>query len=172
MLERRVDLLAGVAGEGPSGGGYVARAIGEMPFLFAVAPGHPLARADEPLGRAALQEHRAIVVADSARTMAARTVGLQYGQDSLTVPTMQAKFDLQVAGLGFGFLPAPCARHAIKQALLVEKQVEEPRAPETFYVAWRTGEEGAALKWWRERLLAGDLLARLSAHLPVSGLTV
>ena len=169
LLDRRVDLLAGVAGEGPSGGGYVARAIGALPFLFAVAPGHPLALAPEPLGRAALQEHRAIVVADSARTMAARTVGLQVGQDTLTVPTMQAKFDLQVAGLGFGFLPAPCARRAVEQALLVEKQVEEPRAPETFYVAWRTGEEGAALKWWRERLLRDGLLARLCHHLPLAG---
>lgn len=169
LLDRRVDLLAGVAGEGPSGGGYVARAIGQVPFLFAVAPGHPLAHAPEPLGRAALQEHRAIVVADSARTMAARTVGLQVGQDTLTVPTMQAKFDLQIAGLGFGFLPAPCARRAVEQALLVERQVDEPRAPETFYVAWRTGEEGAALKWWRERLLRDGLLARLCAHLPQAG---
>ncbi|QYF92423.1 LysR family transcriptional regulator [Massilia sp. PAMC28688] len=166
LLERRVDLLVGVAGEGPAGGGYVARSIGEMPFVFAVAPGHELAQAPEPLGRAALQQHRAVVVADSARRMAARTVGLQYGQDALTVPTMQAKFDLQIAGLGFGFLPEPCARRAIDQGLLIEKQVEEARAPEIFYMAWRTGEEGAALKWWRERLLQETLFARLCRHLP------
>src|SRR6266571_5179272 len=29
LLERRVDLLVGVAGDGPAGGGYVARPIGE-----------------------------------------------------------------------------------------------------------------------------------------------
>lgn len=168
LLERRVDLLAGVAGEGPAGGGYVARAIGELPFVFVVAPGHPLAAQTEPLTRAALQEHRAIVVADSARTMMARTVGLQYGQDSLTVATMQAKFDLQVAGLGCGFLPGPCARRAIDQALLVEKQVEEPRPPEMLYVAWRSGDEGEAQKWWRERLLQAGLLERLCLHLPTS----
>jgi DNA-binding transcriptional LysR family regulator len=172
LLERRVDLLVGAAGEGPAGGGYVARAIGEMPFLFAVAPGHGLAQAAEPLARAALQEHRAVVVADSARRMTVRTVGLQYGQEALTVPTMQAKFDLQVAGLGFGFLPEPCARRAIQQGLLVEKQVEEARAPETFYLAWRSGEEGAALKWWRERLLQGDVFARLCRHLPVAEMSV
>ncbi len=166
LLDRRVDLLVGVAGEGPAGGGYVTRAIGEMPFVFAVAPGHPLAQVAGPLGRSQLQDHRAIVVADSARNMAPRTVGLMFGQDALTVPTMAAKFALQVAGFGFGFLPQPCAQRAIAAGLLVEKQVEELRAPETFYVAWRTGEEGAALKWWRERLLQPGTFARLGAHLP------
>jgi hypothetical protein len=29
------------------------------------------------------------------------------------------------------------------------------------YMAWRTGEEGAALKWWRERLRADSPLARM-----------
>jgi DNA-binding transcriptional LysR family regulator len=170
LLDRRVDLLVGVAGEGPAGGGYVARPIGEMQFVFAVAPSHPLAAIDGPLGRSQLQQHRAVVVADSARNMAPRTVGLMFGQDALTVPTMQAKLAFQVAGFGFGFLPEACARSAIAAGLLVEKQVEEKRAPETFYLAWRTGEEGAALKWWRERLLQPGLLARLSSHLPGSAL--
>lgn len=170
LLDRRVDLLVGVAGEGPAGGGYVTRAIGEMPFVFAVAPAHPLAGMPEPLGRAQLQDYRAVVVADSARNMAPRTVGLLFGQDTLTVPTMQAKLDLQVAGMGFGFLPYACAQRAIAAGSLVEKQVEERRAPETFYIAWRSGEEGAGLKWWRERLQRPGLLAHLSAHLPARGL--
>jgi DNA-binding transcriptional LysR family regulator len=166
LLERRADLLVGVAGEGPAGGGYIARAIGAMPFVFAVAPDHPLARAPEPLGRTQLQAHRAVVVADSARTMAPRTVGLLFGQDAVTVPNMQAKLDLQLAGFGFGFLPEPIARPAIGAGLLVEKQVEEARAPEPLYVAWRVGEEGAALRWWRERTFQADLYGRLCRHLP------
>jgi DNA-binding transcriptional LysR family regulator len=166
LLDRRVDLLVGVAGDGPAGGGYVARPIGAMPFVFTVAPGHPLAGLPEPLGRSQLQDHRAIVVADSARNMAPRTVGLLLGQDALTVPTMRLKYDLQVDGLGFGFLPEPCARAAIGNGLLVEKQVEEVRAAEPFYVAWRTGEGGAALKWWSERMQREGVFARLCAHLP------
>ena len=169
LLDRRADLLVGVAGEGPAGGGYVARPIGQMHFVFAVAPGHALALATEPLGRAQLQEHRAVVVADSARNMAPRTVGLAFGQDTLAVPTMQAKLAFQVAGFGFGFLPEPCARAAIAAGLLVEKQVEERRAPETFYIAWRTGEEGAALRWWRERMLQPGVFERLARHLPDPG---
>jgi DNA-binding transcriptional LysR family regulator len=137
-----------------------------MRFVFAVAPGHPLAARAGPLGRAELQDQRAIVVGDSARNMAPRTVGLLLGQDALTVPTMQLKYAFQLAGVGCGFLPEPCARAAIARGLLVEKQVEETRPPETFYLAWRSGDDGAALRWWRERMLQPGLFERLCAGLP------
>jgi DNA-binding transcriptional LysR family regulator len=166
LLDRRVDLLVGAAGEGPAGGGYLARPIGEMSFVFVVAPGHPLAGLPEPLPASVLMEHRAIVVSDSARRMVPRTVGLLLGQDALTVPTMQLKVAMQVAGLGFGFLPEPIARDLVGRGLLVEKQVEEARQPETFYLAWRSGEEGAALHWWTERMQQPGLLARLMQEMP------
>ena len=166
LLERRVDLLVGAPGDGPAGGGYVSQPIGSLPFVFAVAPGHPLATAPEPLGRNQLQHHRAVVVADSARQMAPRTVGVLLGQDALTLPTMHDKLSYQLAGLGFGFLPEPCARGAIERGLLLEKQVEEPKPAETFYLAWRAGEGGAALEWWTERMRAPDLFARLVAQMP------
>lgn len=166
LLDRRVDLLVGVAGEGPAGGGYVARPIGAMPFVFVVAASHPLAAMPGPLGRTQLQDYRAVVVADSARSMAPRTVGLLLGQDTLTVPTMQLKYELQLAGFGFGFMPEPCVRSAIAAGLLVEKQVEEVREPETFYLAWRSGEDGAALKWWNARMQQAGVFERLCRHLP------
>ncbi len=161
LLDRRVDLLIGAAGEGPAGGGYLAQPIGTLPFVFVVAPQHPLATLPEPLLASDLMEHRAIVVADSARRMVPRTVGLLFGQDALTVPTMQLKVDMQLAGLGFGFLPEPCARDAIERGLLVEKQVEQARLPETFYLAWRIGEDGAALSWWKQRMQDSALMDRL-----------
>jgi len=43
------------------------------------------------------------------------------------------------------------------------KQVEEPKPAETFYLAWRTGEEGAALRWWIERARRPGTLERLLA---------
>jgi DNA-binding transcriptional LysR family regulator len=161
LLDRRADLLVGVAGEGPAGGGYVARPLGEMPFVFAVAPHHPLAAIDVPLTREHLQAHRAIVVGDSARNAAPRTVGLLLGQDTLTVATMAMKLAFQAAGAGFGFLPAHLARPAIENGLLVEKDVEQARSPEPFYIAWRSGEEGAGLAWWRNRLQGDWLWNRL-----------
>ncbi|MFC3106521.1 LysR substrate-binding domain-containing protein [Undibacterium arcticum] len=161
LLDRRVDLLIGAAGEGPSGGGYIAVPMGSIPFIFAVAPTHPLAKAPEPLDTAELRAHRAISVADSARKLPPRTVGLVFGQDTLTVSDMRSKYEFQLAGLGFGFLPEPTARTALADGLLIEKKVHEPKPVETFYLAWRTGEDGAALKWWIDRVQKREMLERL-----------
>ncbi|NYF35520.1 LysR family transcriptional regulator [Stenotrophomonas sp. JAI102] len=159
LLDRRADLLIGAAGEGPSGGGYVVEPMGVVRFVFAVAPSHPLATAPAPLGREQLAGHCAIAVADSARRLLPRTVGLLMGQETVTVPDMVSKFRLQCAGLGFGFLPEPYVQQAVREGRLVIRQVEEPKPDETFWLAWRTGEEGAALKWWRERMQRPEVLA-------------
>lgn len=159
LLDRRADLLVGAAGEGPSGGGYVVEPMGVVRFVFAVSPSHSLAAAPEPLGREQLATHCAIAVADSARRLLPRTVGLLMGQETVTVPDMVSKFRLQCAGLGFGFLPEPYVQQAVRDGRLVIKQVEEPKPDETFWLAWRTGEEGAALRWWRERMQRPEVLA-------------
>jgi len=135
LLDRRADLLVGAAGEGPSGGGYVVEPMGVVRFVFAVAPSHPLAAASEPLGRESLAAHCAIAVADSARRLLPRTVGLLMGQETVTVPDMVSKFRLQCAGLGFGFLPEPYVQRAVAQGRLVIRQVEEPKPDETFWLA-------------------------------------
>lgn len=161
LLERRVDLLVGAAGEGPSGGGYTAEPLGTTRFVFAVAPHHPLAAIDRPLDKADLLPHRAVSVSDSARVLGARTVGLLFGQDTLTVPDMRTKYAFQLQGLGFGFLPEAWAAAAIARGHLVEKQVVEPKGDESFYLAWRSGEDGAALQWWIERMRTTAPFARM-----------
>ncbi len=74
---------------------------------------------------------------------------------------MRAKYEYQLAGVGFGFLPEPIARKAIESGLLVVKAVEEPRKPEPLYLAWRSEECGAGLVWWIEQMKNPDLLERL-----------
>lgn len=164
LLDRRADLVIGAAGDGPAGGGYVAEPIGLLHFVFAVAPSHPLAALERPLTREDLLRHRVVSVADSARRLPPRTVGLLVGQDTLTVPSLMDKLRLQVEGLGVGFLPEAWARAAIDEGLLVEKSVVEPRPPERLYLAWRSGEQGSALAWWIDRLRQRDLLQRLAAQ--------
>lgn len=164
LLDRRADLVIGAAGEGPAGGGYVAEPIGLLHFVFAVAPSHPLALLERPLTREDLLRHRVISVADSARRLPPRTVGLLVGQDTLTVPGLADKLRMQVEGVGVGFLPEAWARAAIGAGLLVEKAVVEPRPPERLYLAWRSGEQGSALSWWVERLRRADLMGRLEAR--------
>lgn len=161
LLDRRVDLVIGAAGDGPSGGGYVSEVIGKVAFVFAVAPTHPLAAIDRPLTTGDLRDHRAIAVADSARKLLPRTVGLVFGQDTLTVPDMATKLAMQQSGLGFGFLPEPIARAALRAGQLIEKTVDEPRADEVLHLAWRSGEDGAALAWWLARMRQPATLVRL-----------
>lgn len=151
LRDGRADLVI-AAGDGPSGGGLQRHAVGTLDFVFCVAPTHPLARTTHPLQRADLLAHTAIVVGDSARMLSDRSVGLQAGQPRLTVPTMAAKLECQRAGLGHGFLPAVCVEFDLARGTLVALSTEEPRPPETFWLAWRTGSTGRALQWWRDRL--------------------
>jgi DNA-binding transcriptional LysR family regulator len=161
LLDNRVDLLVAAAGDGPSGGGYVSEPMGTVEFVFAVAPNHPLAQIDHALGKNDLQAHRAIVAADSARRLAPRTVGILFGQDTLTVPDMDSKLDFQLAGLGFGFLPWPCARRHVEAGTLVVMPVEEPKPAETFHLAWRSEEGGEARAWWLRKLRLPGTLDRM-----------
>ncbi|VTU17899.1 HTH-type transcriptional activator AllS [Variovorax sp. PBL-H6] len=151
LREGRADIVV-AAGEGPAGGGYQAVMVGSLDFAFCVAPTHPLTRLDRPVHRADLLEHNAIVVSDSARTLSDRTVGLLAGQHRIAVPSIAAKIACQVAGLGHGFLPRACIGGELKRGALVELQTEEPRAPEAFWLAWKTGAKGKALQWWGKQL--------------------
>ena len=105
LAEGRADLVVGAPGDAPPGGGYRMRTLAEMTSVFAVAPGHPLATAREPLSETDIGRHRAVVAADSSRKLAPRSIGTLSGQDTLTVPDLEAKLAAQVLGLGCGFLP-------------------------------------------------------------------
>lgn len=161
LLDRRVDLLIGAAGEGPSGGGYNTYLIGQIEFVFVVAPHHPLAQVAEPIAKSNLAGHLAISVSDSVRKLPPRTVGLLFGQNTLALPNMQTKYDYQLAGMGFGFLPEPMVRNAISHGLLVIKSVEEPRKPEPVYMAWRSDEDGAGLSWWINKVKREPFIEKL-----------
>ena len=172
LLDGRVDVLVGAVGEGPPGGGYNSHVMGWMEFVFVVSPDHPLATIDKLLGKDELQPYKAIAVSDSVRRMPSRTVGLLFGQDTLSVPDMHTKLEYQLAGLGFGFLPQPYAAHAIERGWLVEKQVTEPRQKEAVNLAWKTGEAGQGAKWWIDRMRQPGIftkmcsdISRISRHL-------
>lgn len=151
LRDGRADIVV-AAGEGPAGGGYKAVSVGQLEFVFCVAPTHPLALLQRTLVRDDLLQHTAIVVGDGARALSDRTVGLLPGQHRITVPSMQAKIALQAAAIGHGFLPRACIRTELQRGQLVECAVEEPRPPEGFWLAWKPGHAGRALTWWSTRL--------------------
>jgi len=128
-------------------------------FVFAVAPMHPLASAVQPLSDAVIRAHRAVAVADSIPQGNGITIGLLAGQDVFTVPSMSAKLDAQLRGMGAGFLPEPMARPYIERGELVACQVLRPQRSGHIGYAWRQSPQGQsgpngerALQWWLNRL--------------------
>jgi len=156
LAEGRVDLVLGAPGDAPPGGGYRTRLMAEVPMVFVVAPGHPLASAPDPLPESAILPHRAVVAADSSRRLPPRTIGLLTGQDTLTVPDLQAKLAAQVAGLGCGAVPWYLAADDVAAGRLVVKALDAERPPSRVHAAWRESRPGKALAWWTDAVARTD----------------
>jgi len=151
----QADLALGVPGEMAQPEIQTAP-LGSVPFVYAVAPHHPLAAATHSLCDEELRVHRAVAVADSTQRGSGVTYNLLPGQDVLTVPTMQHKLEAQLRGLGAGFLPQTLAQPFINAGRLIVKSVQRPNRSIRVAYAWRqprsAGDTGRALRWWLERL--------------------
>jgi len=163
LVTGRADLVLGAPGEGPAGGGYSTRPLGTVEWQFMVAPSHPLAQAPEPIPPEEILKYRSIAAADSSRNLPPRTSGLLSGQDVLTVPDMRDKIAFQRAGFGVGYLPVHMVRAEVAAGMLVVKQVLEPKAVGQVFIAWRTADNGKALRWFLERFKDAQWLAGLLA---------
>ena len=167
LVSGQADLAIGVGmGIGtdrPSAPGIQVEPLGEVAFVFAVAPHHPLAAAEGQISDAQLLRHRAVAVADSAQRLTPVTVNLLPGQDVFTVPSTQAKLEAQLRCLGCGYLPEPVAREHVAAGRLVVKPTQRPQPLARMGYAWRaTGaaqpgatrkaEVGLALSWWLAQL--------------------
>lgn len=161
LASGRADLAIGAPGDAPAGRNYALRAIGRVPMVFVAAPSHPVCREPLPLGDEAILEHRAVSVADTSRLLEPRTMGLLSGQDTLTVPSMEAKVAAHVAGLGVGFLPSWLAQREARAGRLRILAVAAERAPVELVAAWRPGKEGKALRWMAKRLEDAGVAAGL-----------
>lgn len=160
LVSGQADLAIGVAIGAAVPGGIELRPLGEMDFVFAVAPHHPLAAHEGPISDAELIQHRAVAVADSASRLSPVTVNLLPGQDVFTVASTQAKIEAQIRCLGCGFVPEPLAREHINAGRLVVKTLQRRRDRSRFGYAWRSAAapqpkkapQGLALGWWLEQL--------------------
>ncbi|MGI4777549.1 MAG: LysR family transcriptional regulator [Janthinobacterium lividum] len=148
--------------------GIRTRPLGELRFVYAVAPDHPLARLPQPIDDATLRLHRAVAAADSSRAGPTMNVNMIGGQDVLTVPTMHSKLAAQLHGLGGGYLPEPMARPYIEAGQLVELATERLQPVGQMHAAWRVraaGHAGRALSWWLAQLdREGTRRALLERH--------
>lgn len=150
LITGRADISMGAPGDIPSGGGYATKLIGNLDFVFAVAPQHPLASLKEPLNSQNIIQYRAVAVADSSRNLPPRTAGILTGQDVLTVHNMESKLEAQIMGLGVGYVPKHLALRYAKAGKLIIKTVAESRNIAPTYIAWRNNANktsGKAQQW-------------------------
>jgi DNA-binding transcriptional LysR family regulator len=155
LTSGQADLAIGVTIEPTAQSGFHSKLLGQIKFVYVVAPQHPLATAPEPLSDSQLRAHRAVAVADSVQRGGGLTVGLIGGQDVFTVPGMPAKLEAQLRGLGGGFLPEYLARPHVQVGQLVVKQLQNPTRDIKMSYAWRQGlgtRPGRALEWWLAQL--------------------
>ncbi len=156
LVSGRADLAIGVVVEPGTTAGILSHELGDLRFVYAVAPHHPLAALPQPVNDDVLIKHRAVAVSDSTQQRnSAMTLGLLGGQDVFTVSSMRAKLDAQLRGLGGGFLPEPLARPYLESGRLVALEVQRPSRSIRFGYAWRSVGNlgpGRALQWWLEQL--------------------
>jgi DNA-binding transcriptional LysR family regulator len=148
----RADLVVGAPGAPADRSGLSIRALETVPWVFAVAPDHPLASHPGPISEAVRVEHRAIVVRDSSRERPALTLRVFEKQQKLIVTNIDDKIAAQRAGLGAGFLPRRRIEHLLDSGELKELQLEEPSPDSVLHVAWRRGNKGRALRWFIDQL--------------------
>ncbi|GCL62617.1 LysR substrate-binding domain-containing protein [Pseudaquabacterium pictum] len=160
LVSGQADLAIGAMMNTPPQTGIELKPLGEVEFVFAMAPHHPLAQVGEPLSDAQILAHRAVAVADSAQRLSPVTVNLLPGQDVFTVPSMGAKIEALMRCLGVGFVPEPQVREALRLGRLVARRVQRARQPSLFGYAWRSAAtpqprkapQGLALQWWLQQL--------------------
>ncbi len=161
LLAGEADLAIGVGAGSPTApAGIEMKPLGEVEFVFAIAPHHPLAAHDGPIPDHELLRHRAVAVADTARRNEPLTVNLLPGQDVFTVGTVQGKLEAHLRCLGCGYLAEPIAREHIRAGRLVVKALQRENPRPRLHYAWRSAAapdprkppQGLALGWWLQQL--------------------
>jgi DNA-binding transcriptional LysR family regulator len=130
--------------------------IRKIEWIFAVAPGHELAKASLPLSRQLIEQHRFIVVRDSSRNQAPQSHRVFSKRPVLSVPSVTEKIHALCSGLGVGFLPAHRIQHVLEEGLLIALPVENTIPVETLNMAWKTTNKGKVLHWFIEQLSKYD----------------
>lgn len=89
-----------------------AESIGTVELVLVAAPGHPLAKAGQPVRISDAREHTQLVLADRSRLTEGQTFGV-YSNRAWKLGDLGAKHRLLLAGLGWGSMP----RHLVEADL-------------------------------------------------------
>lgn len=164
LTQGRADIIVGALHEPPQLSEFGFARLGVLEQVFAVAPHHPLANEPEPVTRRVIKNYRAIVVGDSSRPECGISSQLLDEQEAITVFDFKTKLELQISGLGCGYLPRYLAQRFIDSGALVEKQVLAQSSNEPVWVGWNEQTAGLASAWWRDEILANSAIATVYAQ--------
>ncbi|MDN3639015.1 LysR substrate-binding domain-containing protein [Simiduia curdlanivorans] len=155
LADRRVDLLVGVSDTELAGLKIAKRSLGDLAFQLVCGADHPLATqyADGVL-EADLKCYAQIVLRDSARHLAPRSVGLYQVRRQILVDHYYAKEQAILAGLGFGFLPKQRINHFLEDGRLVALSAIKPEFTSPLFIAWRANHTGKGVSWLVEHLMS------------------
>ncbi|PMG77277.1 LysR family transcriptional regulator [Vibrio breoganii] len=151
LHSRRADIVIGANGELPKGL-FSTHKMGEISFVFALSPKHPLANSPNTISNEQLQDYASIVVSDTSQVLPVRDSGLFKSRQLIRVNSMESKISAQIEGLGVGFIPTHLAKPFLESGQLVEKECAIPRPSHEIYLAWHKDQTGKAFEWFIEHL--------------------
>ena len=154
LADRRVDLLIGVSDLELAGVKITKRALGELSFQLVCSADHPLATEfAENISEADLKAYAQIVLRDSARHLAPRSVGLYEVRRQILVDHYYAKEQAILAGLGFGFLPKRRINNFLSNGRLIALSAIKPEFSSPLFLVWRADHSGKGVAWLVENII-------------------
>ena len=177
LVTGHADLAIGLTGDTGAHVGIEVRPLGEVPFVFAVAPHHPLAHGPNrwPTKRSSATARLRWPIRRNAWPRPPTTCSA--GKTCSPSTSMQAKIEAQVRCLGCGFIPEPLARTHIRNGVLVVRRVQRGDPNVRMSYAWRAdavgqphkAPQGLALQWWLRQLDSGADTPGLARSPPPHG---
>ncbi|MEH6592940.1 MAG: LysR substrate-binding domain-containing protein [Halioglobus sp.] len=152
LVENRVDLVIGAAGDVPGHKGIRCEEWCSMKHIFVAAPDHPLCTVPTPISVDAVQQYRAIIIRDTSQKSASLSRGILNQKTAIYVPTMEAKIAAHRLGLGVGYVPENQIAADLSSGSLVALNLAEPREDSPLMLGWKASNRGQALQFLLERL--------------------
>lgn len=145
LLHDGFSLAIGVTGTEPLAETIALEPLGDVEWLFVMAPDHPLHQPGAILTEAQLRRYPAVNVEDTARTLTKRVAWRLPGQKEIIVPDIETKIAAHIAGVGIGFLPRSLCQPLIDRRALVSLTIPSMRPPSPLSLAWHKHHSGKAV---------------------------
>ncbi|MEI8595503.1 DNA-binding transcriptional activator PunR [Photobacterium sp. Hal280] len=160
LADGRADLVIGATAAIPVSGDFDYTDMGNLHWVFVMAPDHPLTERPLPLLDSELAKYPAICLEDTSRTLPKRTTWLMNNQRRIMVPDWSSAFQCLEAGLGIGVVPEHMAAPRLKRGKLVTRTLPHAPPVSPCCLAWNKASLNPALSWLLEYLGDSEQLHR------------